>query len=219
MLTKGADHMNSNTPYGYTPNEQGTSYQINPGEAAEVRRLFEQAATKGVAIYMRTNDPGKETAPKYAAIYARVATVQEPVASNGLASYGLEAQINACKAYCEQHGYALRDIYQETYSGAQLDRPMLNALRQAIHDRQIHVLVVWDFTRLARRMILQAVILRECYEAGITIESVQNDQFEGDVARFITMAHEYMAEVETERRRIRARSRKAAASQQKAQQQ
>jgi DNA invertase Pin-like site-specific DNA recombinase len=96
---------------------------------------------------------------------------------------------------------------------------MLQDLRQAIHNREFDVLIVWDFTRLARRMVLQAVILRECYEAGITVESVQNDQYEGDVARFITMAHEYIAEVESERRKIRARTRKAAARQQKEQQQ
>jgi DNA invertase Pin-like site-specific DNA recombinase len=151
---------------------------------------------------------------KYAVIYARSATSQELGAS-----YGLDAQVKACQEYCKQRGYVLRDIYQETASGAEFDRPMLNALRQAMRDHQFDVLIIWDFTRLVRKFVLQAVILRESYEAGVTIESVQNDQYEGDVARFITMAHEYMAEVQIGRIQVRTKKKAAAVRQQKAQQQ
>ena len=156
------------------------------------------------------------TAPKRAAIYARVAAQSQA----GQASDALELQVNGCKGYCQERGYTIEHVYQEAFSGVKLDRPMLDKLRQAAREKQFDVLIIWDFSRLARRMALQAVIMRELCEAGITIQSVCDGKVEGeDIARFITMAHEYMAEVESERRKIRARSRKTATSQQEAQQQ
>jgi hypothetical protein len=37
MLKKVQNNMNSNTP-----NERGSGYEMHPGEAAEIRRLFEE---------------------------------------------------------------------------------------------------------------------------------------------------------------------------------
>jgi predicted site-specific integrase-resolvase len=159
--------MNSKLSYGYPPNEQGTGYQINPGTATKLRRLFEQAAAGHVAIYTRTIDPGKEATPKRAAIYARVAVSQEQGTPNVL-----EAQIKACQEHCERRGYPLEHVYQDTASGAQLDRPMLNALRQAAREHQFTVLVVWDYGRLARKTALLATLLSELEEAGITVRSL-----------------------------------------------
>jgi DNA invertase Pin-like site-specific DNA recombinase len=109
--------------------------------------------------------------PKRAAIYAHVAATQHPESSSSC----LEEQINECQAYAEKRGYTLQCVYQETAAGAKRDRPMLNALRQAIQDHQFEVLIVQDLTRLARGPALLATILLECYEAGITIESVRDN--------------------------------------------
>jgi DNA invertase Pin-like site-specific DNA recombinase len=96
---------------------------------------------------------------------------------------------------------------------------MLNELRQAARAHQFDVLVIWDFYRLARRMTLQAVIMRELCEAGITIQSVSDGTYEGEeIARFVTMAREYAAQVERERIQARTRRGKATARQQKDQQ-
>ncbi len=110
--------------------------------------------------------------PRRAAIYARVAAKQ----NTEISSSQLEMQINACKAYARKRGYTLQHVYQETAAGTKLDRPMLNALRQAIQGHQFEVLIIQDLTRLARGAALLAPILLECYEAGVTIESVQDDQ-------------------------------------------
>jgi DNA invertase Pin-like site-specific DNA recombinase len=110
--------------------------------------------------------------PQRAAIYARVAATQHPESS----SSRLEAQINACQAYAEKRGYTLQHVYQEVATGTKLDRPMLNALRQAIQGHQFEVLIIQDLTRLARGTALLATILLECHEARVTIESVQDDR-------------------------------------------
>ena len=135
--------MDNHTPYGYTLNKQGNSYQINTEQAQEVRRMFEQAA-EGVAIYAHTSNSGKGTAPKRAAIYARVATQNQ----TGQASDALELQVNGRKGYCQEHGYTVEHVYQEAFSGAKLDRPMLNELRQAASEHQFDVVIIWDFNRL-----------------------------------------------------------------------
>src|SRR5258707_522333 len=115
--------MHNDFPYGYTPNEQ--------------------AATQNVVIYARTNNLGKEAAPKRAAIYARVAAQDQA----GQTSDALELQVNGCRGYCQECGYTVEHVYQEAFSGAKLDRPMLNKLRQAAHEKQFDVVVIWEFNR------------------------------------------------------------------------
>lgn len=204
--------MNHHVPYGYTRNGQGNGYQINAEEAQEVRRLFKHAAAGNVAIYGRTNDPDKEATPKRAAIYARVGTQNQ----DGQTSDALELQVNGCKGYCQECGYTFELVYQEAFSGAKIDRPMLNDLRQAAREKQFDVLVIWDFNRLARRMALQALLIRELNEAEITIQSVCDGTGE-ERTRFIMTAQTYMAEVERER--IQARTRKGNAARQQNDQQ
>src|SRR5579884_2330854 len=128
-------------------NQQGTGYQV---------------------------DPGKQSAPKHAAIYARVAAHSQA----GRTDNALELQVNGCKGYCQERGYTIEHVYQEAFSGAKIDRPMLNKLRQAAREQQFDVLIIWDFNRLARRADLQALLIRELDEAGITIQSVCDGAYE-----------------------------------------
>jgi DNA invertase Pin-like site-specific DNA recombinase len=204
--------MNNQVPYGYTHNEQRTGYQISPVEAAEVRRMFEQAAAGDVTIYSRTSALSKEDTPKRAAIYARVAVQSQA----GQTAGALELQVNGCISYCQEHGYTVEHVYREAFSGAKLDRPMLNKLRQAAREEQFDVLVIWDFNRLARRAALQTLLIRELDEAGITIQSVC-DGTEEEITCFITTIKAHMAEVQRERIQARTQRSKAAARQQKEQ--
>ena len=63
---------------------------------------------------------------KIAAIYARVSTDEQ---SRG---YSLSTQVEACKHYASQQGYSLAATFKDDYSGAMLDRPGLNQLRELI---------------------------------------------------------------------------------------
>jgi DNA invertase Pin-like site-specific DNA recombinase len=192
MLTKGADRMNTKAPYGYTMNEQGTGYEIDPEKVAEVGRLIAQMG------------PAKR-----AAIYARTATSQEPCNSLPVA---LQEQIKQAQAYCAERGYALdaeRHIYQEIASGNKGDRPQLTALRQAAREGQFTILVVSSFDRLARSSIQQAAIINDLMQAGITVESVQEPYGSNDALLLATSVQAGMETLMRERLRARTQHGKA----------
>ena len=153
------------TLYGYTPDDEGSGYETNPGEANELHRMFEQAVLKGVAIYVRTNDPSKEVTPR-AAIYVRTATTQEATYH-----HGLTAQIEACQAYCNARGYIVQHIYQdEGVSGSSLDhRPGLGTLLDA---QDIDVVVVYDYNRISLNVELVATFLNHLEAKHIRVETV-----------------------------------------------
>jgi DNA invertase Pin-like site-specific DNA recombinase len=177
MMTKGANDMDTQKPYSYTLNDQQTASEINPGEANKVRRLFEQAVTKGVAMYSITNDPGKEANPKRAAIYARSATRSQEV--TGMSN--LDKQIRACLMYCAECGYTLDDqhVYQEIVGGKEYkDRPQFTTMRTAAKERQFDVLVIFSLDRLARDSQFQTIMLNELTQAGITVECVEGHELE-----------------------------------------
>lgn len=201
--------MNSKTPYGYNPNEQGTRYQINPGEAEKVHRLIEQAATKEALSYSRQSEPAKR-----AAIYARSAVSQEQ--QNGL-PFAVQEQIKQGQAYCGERRYAQdaeRHIYAEVASGTNpQDNPQLTALRQAAHEGQFSIVVVSSFDRLARNSVQLAAILDDFKKAGVTVESVQEPK---ESLVFFKSVQDAFAEIERTRTVTRMKHGKAA---RKAQQQ
>jgi site-specific DNA recombinase len=210
--------MNNNHPYGYTPNELGTGYEINPGEAAEVRLLFEQAATKGVAIYMRTNDPGKEATPKRAAIYARSATQSQEV--TGMSS--IDRQLAACQKYCTYHGYTLEEkhIYHEIVAGKEYkNRPQFTALLAAAKERQFDVLVIFSIDRLARDFLYRTMILDELTRAGITVECSDGQNLDDPAWKLAEAVLAEVAQVERQKIISRMQHGKAAKRAQREQQQ
>ncbi len=210
--------MNSNRHYGYTPNEQGTGYQINPGEAQEVQRLFEQAATKGVAIYMRTNDPEKEAAPKRAALYTRSATSQEPGEENN----ALATQMRLCRMYCQSHGYTVDDkhIYSEIGSGndGYTRRPQLAALLDAAKQREFDVLVIATHNRLSRRLAHAAAIIEELQQHGVQVENVDGQNLD-DFTPLVQALREQVSQTEQQKIVSRMQLGKAAKRAQREQQQ
>ena len=64
----------------------------------------------------------KEEKPmKYAYGYARVSTKRQEAEG-----YSLEAQQEQIENYCKANGYELKDMYSESMSGSNSNRPQLN---------------------------------------------------------------------------------------------
>jgi site-specific DNA recombinase len=100
------------------------------------------------------------------AIYARVSTErqerQETIAS----------QLATLQGWVREHGHTLRPEHVSTdegYSGARLDRPGLDALRDAAHEAQFEAVVVLSPDRLARRYAYQVLLLEELRRAGCAV--------------------------------------------------
>ncbi len=100
-----------------------------------------------------------------AAIYARVSTdLQER-------EHTVLSQLEALRTYLKERGYVLIAAYvDEGYSGATLDRPGLDRLRDALRVGDMDVVVFHSPDRLARKAVYQGLVLEEMEKAGVRAE-------------------------------------------------
>lgn len=127
---------------------------------------------------------------KRSVIYARVSTDEQ---SKG---YSLQTQIEACKRYAADCGYILLNTFSDDYSGATIDRPQLNALRDFVNQETVDVIIVYDIDRLARKSVYQALIEEEFLRLGITVEYVIGQYDNSDEGRLQKQIRASIAEYE-----------------------
>jgi site-specific DNA recombinase len=99
-----------------------------------------------------------------AAIYARVSTDKQG------RDQTVDSQLEALRRWATAHGHELKDdhVYiDEGYSGARLDRPALDRLRDAVREGEFDVLGVYSPDRLARRYAYQVLLLGRCCTNGV----------------------------------------------------
>ena len=97
-----------------------------------------------------------------AAIYARVSTDWQ--AEHG---YSIETQLEACRAKAREIGAAvIKEYVDDGYSGGFLERPALDALRDALPAGLYDVVIFHDPDRMARKLIHQLILTEEIEKAG-----------------------------------------------------
>ena len=105
-----------------------------------------------------------EQAATRAVIYARVGDDEQ--------DYSFKGQFEACRKYAADRGYEIVGELNDTYSGEQLDRPSLNALRATITRHGAGVILVTDLNRLASEPAQQQHLTEELAQLGAKIEQV-----------------------------------------------
>jgi site-specific DNA recombinase len=91
-----------------------------------------------------------------AAIYARVSSERQEK------EHTIGSQLEALRNYAAQNGMEIvEEFTDEGYSGARLDRPALDRMRDLAERRGFEVLLTYCTDRLARKFVLQALILEE----------------------------------------------------------
>ena len=100
-----------------------------------------------------------------AAIYARVSTdLQEKEQT-------IRSQLEALRGYVLERGYIIVAEYiDDGYSGATLDRPGLDRLRDALRTGEMDVVVFHSPDRLARKAVYQGLVLEEIEKARVRVE-------------------------------------------------
>ncbi len=127
---------------------------------------------------------------KRAAIYSRVSTDEQAK------GYSLQTQIEACHAYAKERGYTVLETFSDDYTGAAIDRPELNKLRDYIARNPLDVVIVYDIDRLARKSAYQVLIEEEFKRAGVTIEFVMAQYEDTDEGRLQKQIRGVIAEYE-----------------------
>jgi site-specific DNA recombinase len=105
-----------------------------------------------------------------AAIYARVSTDKQG------RDQTIDSQLEALRRWATAHGHELGDdhVYSdEGYSGARLDRPALDRLRDGAREGEFDVIGVYSPDRLARRYAYQILLLEELRKAACDVEFIE----------------------------------------------
>ena len=90
-----------------------------------------------------------------AVIYARVSTADQ--AEKG---YSLPTQIKACQEYAKNNELDVLTQISEDISGASLERPGLDEIRDMVSRKEIQDVIVHDPDRLSRKLV-HSLVLRD----------------------------------------------------------
>src|ERR671913_921463 len=118
--------------------------------------------------------------PKRAILYARVSTEEQ--AKSG---YSLAQQIEALREYVAREGYeVLEEVTDPGQSGASLERPGLDQVRDLVAAGGVSVVLAQDRDRFAREPAYHYLLKREFEEYGTKIRALNDrgdDTPEGDL--------------------------------------
>jgi site-specific DNA recombinase len=118
--------------------------------------------------------------PKRAVLYARVSTDEQ--ARSG---YSLAQQIEALRAYAAREGYeVLEEVQDAGQSGASLERPGMDRVRDLVAAGGVSVVLAQDRDRIAREPAYHYLLRREFEEHGTKIRALNDrgdDSPEGEL--------------------------------------
>src|SRR5579859_1456978 len=127
---------------------------------------------------------------KKAIAYTRVSTDEQ---SKG---YSLQTQLEAIQKYADQCGYQLVQSFKDDYTGASMERPGLNCLREYVTQNPVDRLIVYDIDRLARKSAYQMLIEEELNRRGVLVEYVIGNYADTDEGRLQKQIRASIAEYE-----------------------
>ena len=138
-----------------------------------------------------------------AALYARVSTDRQAE------KYGIASQVEALKKRSLEKGWTIlpdgdKDAFvDDGYSGAELDRPALNRLRQVAREGGVDVVLAYDPDRLSRKLYHQMILAEEFEKQGIKLEFITQDMGTSPEDRTFFNMRGLVAEYEREKIRER----------------
>ena len=127
------------------------------------------------------------------AMYVRVSTTGQVEAQT------IEQQIDRLKAHIESEGWLLskEHIYRDDgYSGAKLNRPGLDSLRDRAALAEFDVVLVTAPDRLSRNYVHQMLLLEELTEHGVRVEFLERPMSDDPHDRLLLQIRSAVAEYE-----------------------
>jgi site-specific DNA recombinase len=125
------------------------------------------------------------------AIYARVSSERQEK------EHTIGSQLEALRAYAAKNGMEIvEEFTDEGYSGARLDRPALDRMRDFAERRGFDVLLTYCTDRLARKFVLQALILDELERLGVKTVFLEGGAVDDPLSRLMHQITGAVAEFE-----------------------
>jgi len=147
-------------------------------------------------------------APKRAVLYARVSTDEQ--ARSG---YSLAQQMEALREYAAREGYeVLEEVTDPGQSGASLERPGMDRVRDLVAAGGVSVVLAQDRDRLAREPAYHYLLRREFEEHGCFLRALNDhgdDSPEGELTDGILDQLAKFERAKTAERSRRGKLRKA----------
>lgn len=140
---------------------------------------------------------------KIAAIYARVSSDRQKESGT------IASQTDALRKLARKRGYVVPPEWvfeDDGYSGAHLDRPGLEAVRDLAAEGRLEAVLVLSPDRLSRKYAYQVLLLEEFERSGVACEFAQTPPAETPQQRLLEQVQGMIAEYE--RAQIRERSRR-----------
>jgi site-specific DNA recombinase len=143
-----------------------------------------------------------------AAVYCRVST------SDQAEKFGLTSQLTELRALAAERGYTIPEgaEYLDDHSGAELDRPALSRLRDAVRTGVYPVILIHSPDRLSRNLAHQLLLLEEWKRAGVRLEFKTTPTEDSSESRLLVNIQGVIAEFEREKikeRTLRGKREKA----------
>jgi site-specific DNA recombinase len=128
-----------------------------------------------------------------AAIYVRVSTQRQAQAQT------IEQQLTRLRAHTREQGWSLEPEHvfvDDGYSGAKLNRPGLDSLRDRAAVAEFDVILVTEPDRLARNYVHQMLLLDELEKRGIRVEFLDRPMSDDPHDRLLLQIRGAVAEYE-----------------------
>ena len=108
------------------------------------------------------------------ALYARVSSQRQEKEQT------IGSQLEALRRYASDNSLELiEEFTDDGYSGARLDRPGLDRMRDQAEHGDFEVVLVYCSDRLARKFVLQALILEELEQFGVKVIFLEGGAVDG----------------------------------------
>ena len=140
---------------------------------------------------------------KTAALYARVSSDRQKESGT------IASQTAALRQFAQARGYSVPPEWvfeDDGFSGARLDRPGLEAVRDLAAEGRIEAVLVLSPDRLSRKYAYQVLLLEEFARCGVACQFVQSPPAETPQERLLVQVQGMLAEYE--RAQIAERSRR-----------
>ncbi len=130
---------------------------------------------------------------KLVAIYNRVSTDEQGK------GYSLETQLEGCREYAQKCDDIIVGEFADDYTGAKLDRPELDKLRELARSGAINKVITYELDRLARGMVKQILIEEEFAKWNVDVEYVLAEYEDNAEGRLQKNVRAVVAEYEREK--------------------